>query len=108
MDYHLEVLTVPVSDVDRALAFYTQQVGFALDVDYQPVDNFRVVQLTPAGSACSIQIGVGITDAPPGSAPLPTTWSSQTLRPLTPSSPIAACAPPQLRTSHPSTTGRAR
>jgi catechol 2,3-dioxygenase-like lactoylglutathione lyase family enzyme len=68
MDYQLEVITLSVSDVDQAAAFYTQQAGFNLDVDYHPVDTFRVVQLTPPGSACSIQIGVGLTDAPPGSA----------------------------------------
>jgi len=67
MDYRLEVLTLPVSDVDGALAFYTRQVGFVLDVDYHPASTFRVVQLTPPGSACSIQIGVGLTDATPGS-----------------------------------------
>jgi predicted enzyme related to lactoylglutathione lyase len=66
-DCRLEVLTLPVSDVDRALAFYTRQVGFLLDVDYHPANTFRVVQLTPPGSACSIQIGVGLTDAPSGS-----------------------------------------
>jgi catechol 2,3-dioxygenase-like lactoylglutathione lyase family enzyme len=63
----IEVLTLPVSDVDRALAFYTENAGFALDVDYAPAPDFRVVQLTPPGSACSIQIGVGLTDAAPGS-----------------------------------------
>jgi len=68
MDYQLEVVTVPVRDVDRALAFYTEQVGFTLDVDYHPVDNFRVVQLTPPGSACSVQFGVGLTEAGPGTA----------------------------------------
>jgi catechol 2,3-dioxygenase-like lactoylglutathione lyase family enzyme len=52
----LEVILVPVSDVDRALAFYTECVGFSLDVDYHPTDTFRVVQLTPPGSACSIQL----------------------------------------------------
>src|SRR5262249_48285910 len=62
-----EVITVPVSDVDRALRFYADQVGFALDVDYAPNDAFRVVQLTPPGSACSIQLGTGLTDAPAGS-----------------------------------------
>jgi len=67
MDCRLEVVTVPVSDVDRALAFYTRQVGFVLDVDYHPASTFRVVQLTPPGSACSLQIGVGLTDAAPGS-----------------------------------------
>ena len=68
MDYLLQVITLPVSDVDKAAAFYAQQAGFALDVDYHPSGDFRVVQLTPPGSACSVQIGVGLTDAPPGSA----------------------------------------
>ncbi|MEU4092899.1 VOC family protein [Streptomyces sp. NPDC026673] len=67
MDYSLEVVMVPVTDVDRSLAFYTEQAGFSLDVDYAPSDGFRVVQLTPPGSACSVQIGVGLTDAVPGS-----------------------------------------
>jgi len=61
------VITLPVSDVERALRFYVDQVGFALDVDYSPNDNFRVVQLTPPGSSCSVQIGKGLTDAPTGS-----------------------------------------
>jgi catechol 2,3-dioxygenase-like lactoylglutathione lyase family enzyme len=52
----LEVVPLPVSDIDRALAFYTEQAGFVLDVDYRPTDDFRVVQLTPPGSACSIQL----------------------------------------------------
>ena len=60
----VEVITIPVSDVDRALRFYKDQLGFHLDVDYSPNDAFRVVQLTPPGSACSIQIGKGLTDAP--------------------------------------------
>ena len=68
MDYQLQVVTLSVSDVDKATVFYTQQAGFALDVDYHPASDFRVVQLTPPGSACSVQIGDGITDAPPGSA----------------------------------------
>jgi catechol 2,3-dioxygenase-like lactoylglutathione lyase family enzyme len=67
MTYKIEVLILPVSDVDRALAFYSEHAGFKLDVDYCPSDDFRVVQLTPPGSACSIQIGVGLTDAAPGS-----------------------------------------
>lgn len=54
----LEVVQLPVSDVDKALAFYTNQIGFVLDVDYRPTDDFRVVQLTPPGSACSIQLVV--------------------------------------------------
>jgi catechol 2,3-dioxygenase-like lactoylglutathione lyase family enzyme len=68
MDYRIQVVTVPVTDVDQAAVFYTQQAGFALDVDYHPVGDFRVVQLTPPGSACSVQFGVGLTDAAPGSA----------------------------------------
>jgi len=63
----VEVITVPVSDVDRALRFYADQAGFTVDVDYAPTDAFRVVQLTPPGSACSIQLGTGLTDAPAGS-----------------------------------------
>jgi catechol 2,3-dioxygenase-like lactoylglutathione lyase family enzyme len=59
----VEVITIPVSDVDRALRFYKDQLGFHLDVDYSPNDTFRVVQLTPPGSGCSIQIGKGLTDA---------------------------------------------
>ena len=67
MSYKIEVIVLPVSDVDRALAFYTEQAGFTLDIDYHPSDDFRVVQITPPGSSCSVQIGVGLTDAVPGS-----------------------------------------
>jgi catechol 2,3-dioxygenase-like lactoylglutathione lyase family enzyme len=67
MDWQLELVLVPVADVDRAKAFYTDQVGFVLDVDHRAGEQFRVVQLTPPGSACSITIGVGLTDAAPGS-----------------------------------------
>src|SRR4051794_13765546 len=67
MDYKLELLLLPVSDVDRAKTFYTDQAGFNLDVDHRAGDEFRVVQLTPPGSACSIAIGIGLTDAAPGS-----------------------------------------
>jgi catechol 2,3-dioxygenase-like lactoylglutathione lyase family enzyme len=67
MDLALELVLVPVADVDRAKAFYAEQVGFAVHVDHSAGQNFRVVQLDPPGSACSIAIGVGITDAPPGS-----------------------------------------
>src|SRR5215510_15110887 len=52
----LEVVSLPVTDIDGALAFYTKQAGFTLDVDYRPTDDFRVVQLTPPGSACSVQL----------------------------------------------------
>lgn len=65
--FSVEVITLPVSDIERALRFYVDQVGFNLDVDYSPNDAFRVVQLTPPGSSCSIQIGKGLTDAPVGS-----------------------------------------
>jgi hypothetical protein len=62
-----EVVILPVADPDRSLRFCRNQVGFALDVDYAPAPEFRVIQLTPQGSAASIQFGVGLTDAPPGS-----------------------------------------
>ena len=65
--FSIEVIVLPVTDVDGALRFYVDQVGFALDVDYSPTDVFRVVQLTPPGSSCSIQIGKGLTDALAGS-----------------------------------------
>lgn len=67
MDFKLELVLIPVSDVDRAKAFYTEKLGWSLDVDDQPSDAFRVVQMTPPGSACSITIGMGITEATPGS-----------------------------------------
>ena len=67
MQMKLELVAVPVSDVDRAKAFYTEKIGFHADHDYQVRDDLRFVQLTPPGSACSIVIGVGITDMQPGS-----------------------------------------
>lgn len=67
MDWKLELVAIPVSDVDRAKAFYTEKVGFHADHDFQVNENLRFVQLTPPGSACSIAIGEGITDAAPGS-----------------------------------------
>ena len=67
MDRKLELVAVPVSDVDRAKAFYTEQVGFNADHDHQVNENLRFVQLTPPGSACSIAIGTGVIDMPPGS-----------------------------------------
>ncbi|HEX3207623.1 MAG TPA: glyoxalase superfamily protein [Propionibacteriaceae bacterium] len=68
MDWKLELVAVPVSDVDRAKRFYTEQVGFNADHDYKISDELRFVQLTPPGSACSIALGTGLTDAEPGSA----------------------------------------
>jgi catechol 2,3-dioxygenase-like lactoylglutathione lyase family enzyme len=67
MDFKLELVAVPVTDVDRAKAFYTEQAGFNADHDHQVTDELRFVQLTPPGSACSITIGSGITDMEPGS-----------------------------------------
>ena len=68
MDFKLELVLVPVKDVDRAKTFYVEKAGFHLDVDHRAGESFRVVQLTPPGSACSITIGTGITDAEPGSS----------------------------------------
>jgi predicted enzyme related to lactoylglutathione lyase len=67
MDYRLELVAVPVSDVDRAKAFYVEQAGFNADHDHTVSEEIRFVQLTPPGSACSIAIGNGVNDAPPGS-----------------------------------------
>jgi catechol 2,3-dioxygenase-like lactoylglutathione lyase family enzyme len=67
MEWRLELVSVPVSDVDRAKAFYTEKIGFHADHDHRVGDGLRFVQLTPPGSACSIAFGVGIVDTPPGS-----------------------------------------
>src|SRR5438876_3203054 len=67
MDWRLELVQVPVSDVDRAKAFYTEKAGFNADHDHRVSDEIRFVQLTPPGSACSIVIGNGIVNTPPGS-----------------------------------------
>ena len=67
MDFKLELVAVPVSDVDRAKAFYTEKAGFNADHDHQVSDEIRFVQLTPPGSACSIALGKGIVDTEPGS-----------------------------------------
>jgi catechol 2,3-dioxygenase-like lactoylglutathione lyase family enzyme len=67
MDWKIELVAIPVTDVDRAKAFYTDQVGFNADHDYQVSETLRFVQLTPPGSACSIVMGTGITEMAPGS-----------------------------------------
>jgi len=67
MDWKLELVPVPVSDADRAIAFYVDKVGFHLDHDHVVNDDLRFVQLTPPGSACSIALGKGVVDSPPGS-----------------------------------------
>jgi catechol 2,3-dioxygenase-like lactoylglutathione lyase family enzyme len=67
MDWKLELIAVPVSDVDRAKAFYTEKAGFIADHDHTVSDELRFVQLTPPGSACSIALGTGLVDTPPGS-----------------------------------------
>ena len=67
MDCRLELVVIPVTDVDRAIAFYRDQVGFTLDYDHKVSPELRFVQLTPKGSACSIALGLGLTPAEPGS-----------------------------------------
>jgi predicted enzyme related to lactoylglutathione lyase len=67
MDWKLELVAIPVTDVDRAKSFYVDQIGFNPDHDHRVSDELRFVQLTPPGSGCSIAIGEGLTDAPPGS-----------------------------------------
>jgi catechol 2,3-dioxygenase-like lactoylglutathione lyase family enzyme len=67
MDWRLELVVVPVTDVDRAKRFYGEQLGFVVDHDSRIADDMRVVQLTPPGSACSIAIGAGLVRTPPGS-----------------------------------------
>ena len=81
MDWKLEVVPIPVSDVDRGKRFYSEQVGFVVDLDTQLNDEVRLVQLTPPGSGCSIHLSTGIINMPPGC------WracklSSRTSRPL--------------------------
>jgi catechol 2,3-dioxygenase-like lactoylglutathione lyase family enzyme len=68
MDYKLELMQIPVTDVDRAKAFYLDRVGCSLVVDRDIEDRKRIVQVLPPGSACAVGFGVGVTDAPPGSA----------------------------------------
>jgi predicted enzyme related to lactoylglutathione lyase len=68
MDWKLELVSIPVTDVDRAKAFYTEKAGFNADHDHKVSDEIRFVQLTPPGSACSIVLGTGITESPVGSA----------------------------------------
>lgn len=67
MEYRLELVLLPVADVDRAKTFYTERCGFHLDVDRSPTPEFRVVQLTPPGSACSITVGKGLLETAPDS-----------------------------------------
>ena len=67
MDWKLELVAIPVSDVERAKAFYTEKIGFNADHDHRVSDEIRFVQLTPPGSACSIALGTGIINTPPGS-----------------------------------------
>ncbi len=67
MDWKIEIVTVPVSDIDCARDFYAEKVGFAVDIDHRISDDLRLVQLTPPGSACSIHLGKGTVDMEPGS-----------------------------------------
>ena len=77
MDWKLELVAIPVSDVERAKAFYTEKVGFNADHDHTVSDEIRFVQLTPPGSACSIALGTGVVDAEPA-PPRACSWSSRT------------------------------
>jgi len=67
MDWKIEVIVVPVKDVDRSKQFYSEQLGFHVDVDHRATETMRVVQLTPPGSACSVTIGTGLVESEPGS-----------------------------------------
>ena len=67
MDYKLELVPIPVADVDRAKAFYSEKAGFNVDLDHAPSEEFRIVQLTPPGSGCSIMVGKGTINTAPGS-----------------------------------------
>ena len=67
MDWKIEVITIPVTDIDRAIDFYGEKVGFNLDIDYRISEDIRLVQLTPPGSACSIHLGTSTTEMQPGS-----------------------------------------
>jgi catechol 2,3-dioxygenase-like lactoylglutathione lyase family enzyme len=67
MDWKIEVVTIPVSDIDRAIEFYAEKVGFNVDIDFRVSDEVRLVQLTPPGSACSIHLGKNTVDMAPGS-----------------------------------------
>ena len=67
MDWKIEVVTIPVSDIERARAFYAEKVGFEVDIDHQVSEDVRLVQLTPPGSACSIHLGIGTVEMEPGS-----------------------------------------
>ena len=81
MDYRLEVIGIPVSDVDAAKAFYSDVVGFHVDHDIAPGPGMRVVQLTPPGSSCSIIIGQGMPLGEPGSTRAPSSWSTTSTSP---------------------------
>ena len=100
MDMKLELVPIPVTDVDRAKAFYAEQLGFVADVDVQPADGVRVVQLTPPGSACSIGLGTGLAayGRRPGRSGR-CTWSSATSRRPAPSWSAAASRSAPSRTS---------
>ena len=80
MDMKLEVVPIPLRDVDAAKDFYTRQVGFGLDHDVRPSENMRVVQMTPPGSACSVVIGEGLPLGEPGSVRESNSWSRTSMR----------------------------
>jgi hypothetical protein len=86
MDWKLKVVVVPVSDVDRAKRFYSEQVGFVVDLDHRVSDAVRIVQMTPPGSACSITVGTGLPHAPRRARSRGSSWWSPTSRPRAPTS----------------------
>jgi catechol 2,3-dioxygenase-like lactoylglutathione lyase family enzyme len=98
MDWKLEVVVVPVSDVDRAKDFYADKLGFSLDRDVRPNEDFRVVQVTPPGSACSIVFGQGLPQGAPGSVKGNQFVVRVTVRPL------PTCKPPGSRSPVPCTS----
>ena len=98
MDWKLELVVVPVSDVERAKRFYSEQVGFAVDHDTKISDDMHVVQLTPPGSACSIAVGKGLAEMPPGTVK-GCSWWCPTSRPPGPS-----CSSEGWRSARSSTT----
>jgi catechol 2,3-dioxygenase-like lactoylglutathione lyase family enzyme len=67
VDWKIEVVTIPVSDIERARKFYAEKIGFEVDIDHKVSEDVRLVQLTPPGSACSIHLGIGTVDMEPGS-----------------------------------------
>lgn len=107
MDWKIEVVTVPVSDLDRAIDFYAEKVGFNVDIDFRVSDEVRLVQMTPPGSACSIHLGLRTIDMEPGTSTA-CSWSSATCAPPTPIWERGAWTPARFRSSTMARTARPR